>query len=87
MIKNDKIIKKIRKSRGISQKELGHLIGSQSMISRIENNQSSPTDYNLQEICQILNIPIEEYFEATFGKKKQFRLNKISFRAGVCQTR
>ncbi|WP_204769825.1 helix-turn-helix domain-containing protein [Leuconostoc rapi] len=87
MIKNDNIIKKIRKSRGVSQKELGHLIGSQSMISRIENNQSSPTDYNLQEICQILNIPIREYFDATFGKKKQFSPNKICFRTCIYQTR
>lgn len=40
------------------------------MISRIENNQSAPTDYNLQGICHILNMPINEYFDTKFGKKK-----------------
>ncbi|MDV8935468.1 MULTISPECIES: helix-turn-helix domain-containing protein [Leuconostoc] len=87
MITNNSIIRIIRNSRGISQKELGDLIGSQSMISRIENNQTSPTDYNLQKICNILNIPIDDYFNAVFGKKKQLISNQIKIRTSILQAR
>ncbi|MBZ6001299.1 MAG: helix-turn-helix domain-containing protein [Leuconostoc gelidum] len=76
IVQSNSIIRKTRKSRGISQKELGQLIGSQSMISRIENGLTSPTDYALQQICDILNVPIVDYFDTVFDKKNDLSLLK-----------
>ncbi|CUW09721.1 helix-turn-helix domain-containing protein [Leuconostoc inhae] len=76
LIQSNAIIRKTRKSRGISQKELGQLIGSQSMISRIENGLTSPTDRALQQICDILNVPIVDYFDTVFDKKNNLSLLK-----------
>lgn len=61
------IIKQIRKLRGISQKQLGDLVGSQSTVSRIENNQTEPSDYTLYLLCKTLNISFDEYFCSVFG--------------------
>ncbi|MDN6968567.1 helix-turn-helix domain-containing protein [Oenococcus sp. UCMA 17063] len=64
------VIKKIRKLRGISQKQLGALIGSQSMVSRIENNQTEPNDHTLFLLCRALNMTFDEYFNSVFGQKE-----------------
>ncbi|MEX0380686.1 helix-turn-helix domain-containing protein [Leuconostoc sp. MS02] len=82
-VNNRSIIRKIRKLRGISQNELGELIGSQSMISRIENGLTSPTDRALQQICDVLNVPVSDYFETVFGKKKQLSAVKNRIRASI----
>ncbi|GMA70211.1 hypothetical protein GCM10025879_14570 [Leuconostoc litchii] len=63
-------IKEIRKTRGVSQQTLGTLIGSQSTVSRIENNKTEPTDHTVLLLCNTLNISFEEYFNTVFGKKK-----------------
>lgn len=71
MIKNNKqgeFIRKTRKKRGFSQKKLGDLIGSQSTISRIENNISNPNDLTILLLSQALSITPEEYFFAVFSK-------------------
>lgn len=68
--KKGSVIKEIRKIRGISQQRLGVLIGSQSMVSRIENNKTEPTDHTILLLCDALNISFEEYLSAAFGKKK-----------------
>ncbi|WP_075646967.1 helix-turn-helix domain-containing protein [Oenococcus oeni] len=64
--------KKIRKLRGISQKQLGTLIGSQSMVSRIENNQTEPNDHTLFLLCRALNISFDEYFNSVFGQRESY---------------
>lgn len=71
--KKGSVIKEIRKIRGISQQRLGVLIESQSMVSRIENNKTEPTDHTILLLCDALNISFEEYFSAAFGKKKQLK--------------
>lgn len=44
---------KLRKEKGLSQSELAKMSGNkQQLISRIENNENSPT---LKTICSILN--------------------------------
>lgn len=60
------VIKEIRKLRGISQQQLGQLIGSQSMVSRIENNKAEPSDHTLL-LCHALNISFDEYFDIVYG--------------------
>lgn len=61
------VIKEIRKLRGISQQQLGQLIGSQSMVSRIENNKAEPSDHTLLLLCHALNISFDEYFDMVYG--------------------
>ncbi|WP_080732783.1 helix-turn-helix transcriptional regulator [Leuconostoc mesenteroides] len=68
--KKRSIIKETRQKRGISQQQLGVLIGSQSMVSRIENNKTEPTDYTVLLLCNALNISFEEYFSTVFREKK-----------------
>ena len=50
-------IKKIRKDRKISQKDLAKKSDiSGSSLSQIENGQKRPTDYTLQSIAHALNV-------------------------------
>lgn len=54
-------IKKIRKEKGISQVELANSIGKdQQSIQRLEAGNVNPTYYYLCEICEGLDIKIEE---------------------------
>ena len=51
-------LKKIRKEKGISQKELALRTGlSANTICSIENNVCVPTEKNIIKICEILEIP------------------------------
>lgn len=68
--KNGELIRKTRQKRGMSQAKLGALIGSQSMISRIENNQTDPSDQTVLMLCDALMITFEEYFYSIFDKKQ-----------------
>lgn len=54
----------LRKEKGISSQQLEYLSGvSQSNISRIENNEISPTIDTLLKLCNALNISVIELFE------------------------
>lgn len=57
-------MRKIRKSKGLTLKQLGQKIGiSPGMLSRLENNQSSPPIATLAKIAQGLEVPISIFFE------------------------
>jgi transcriptional regulator with XRE-family HTH domain len=57
-------MKKIRKSKGLTLKQLGQKINiSPGMLSRLENNQSSPPIATLAKIAQGLEVPISIFFE------------------------
>jgi transcriptional regulator with XRE-family HTH domain len=57
-------MRKIRKSKGLTLKQLGQKIGmSSGMLSRLENNQSSPPIATLAKIAQGLEVPISVFFE------------------------
>jgi len=57
-------MRKIRKSKGMTLKQLGQKIGiSPGMLSRLENNQSSPPIATLAKIAQGLDVPISVFFE------------------------
>lgn len=54
-------IRKIRKIKGISQVELANSIGKdQQSIQRLEAGNVNPTYYYLCEICEGLDIKVEE---------------------------
>jgi transcriptional regulator with XRE-family HTH domain len=51
-------IKKLRKEKGISQTEFGKQIGvTQTTLSQIENDQTTPHKSTLTKICEVLNVP------------------------------
>ncbi|MBZ5963232.1 helix-turn-helix domain-containing protein [Leuconostoc gasicomitatum] len=60
------LIKERRKIKNISQSELGRIIGSQAMVSRIENGQILPNLQTIHLICKTLDLTVEEYFYAYY---------------------
>lgn len=65
---NFNLIKERRKIKNVSQSELGAIIGSQAMVSRIENNQILPNIQTIYLICKTLDLTIEEYFYTYYKK-------------------
>ncbi len=58
-----KIISVKRKEKGITQSELAELLGiSDRAISKWENGNCLPDASNMQELCKILNITINDLF-------------------------
>lgn len=57
-------MKRIRRIKGLTLKQLGQKTGiSPGMLSRLENNQSSPPIATLAKIAQGLEVPISIFFE------------------------
>jgi len=57
------IIKKIRTNQSITQKQLSKDICTDRQLSRIENNESCPSAYILQELSYRLNNNLSEYIK------------------------
>lgn len=56
-------IRKLRTERGISAKEVAISLGvSASFISGIEKNNDKCSLENLERICQVLGVPLAEFF-------------------------
>ena len=56
-------VRKYRKLKGLSQEQLGELVGfSQSKISKIENGDWDSLG-DLKLIARVLKVPIEEFHE------------------------
>ena len=68
------VIKKFRKSQGMSQKELSKLVGvTPSNISQIESNQVFPSIPALYKIADQLSVDVGSFFrEKTFFEKTIF---------------
>lgn len=54
------VIREIRKERQLSQKMLSQDICSQSVLSRIENNEELPNVLVMQQLCERLNVTIDQ---------------------------
>lgn len=54
------VIKKIRKERKMTQKMLSQNICSQSVLSRIENDEELPNVLVMQQLCQRLGVTIDQ---------------------------
>jgi len=64
-------IKEARKLKGLTQEDLAALSKMNlRTIQRIENNENTPRGKSLQLICEVLNIPQEELFEAQSSSRK-----------------
>jgi transcriptional regulator with XRE-family HTH domain len=61
-------IRGIRKEKGLTLEQLGKRVGiSRGMLSRLENNQSSPPIATLAKIAQGLEVPISVFFQEDVG--------------------
>ena len=55
------ILKKIRLEKGLSQEELGKILGTtKQVISRYETNQRTPKITAVEEYAKKLNVPVTE---------------------------
>ncbi|MBP1041549.1 helix-turn-helix transcriptional regulator [Vagococcus sp. BWB3-3] len=54
------VIKKMRKERHFTQKMLAESICSQSVLSRIENNEEVPNVVVMQQLCRRLEVSIDQ---------------------------
>ncbi|MBL1230335.1 helix-turn-helix transcriptional regulator [Enterococcus sp. BWB1-3] len=57
------VIKEIRKKRKLTQKMLSEDICSQSVLSRIENNEELPNVVVMQQICQRLGVTMDQIMQ------------------------
>ena len=58
-----KRIKEIRKSKGLTQPQLGALINKDYQdISRLENGKVNPSAFYIWQISNALNVPVEEFY-------------------------
>lgn len=57
------VIKEIRKNRKLTQKMLSENICSQSVLSRIENDEELPNVLVVQQICQRLGVTIDQIMQ------------------------
>lgn len=77
------IIKEIRKEQKMTQKMLSQDICSQSVLSRIENNEELPNVVVMAQICQRLGVTIDHVMNLSRGKVrsalKQFELTDLYF--------
>lgn len=63
MVNIPNVIKKYRLDKELSQKELAKLLGkSKNVISNWENGVNKPDANNIERLCELLDIPVNEFF-------------------------
>ena len=58
------LIKEMRKEKGLSQEELGELIGGEgNLVSRWERGASSPSSYYMQKLSEVFDKPVDYFIK------------------------
>lgn len=71
-------IKKIRKQKGFTQKELGQKLGiSQAAIGQFESNKANPKMETIQKIADALNVSINDLIPDSYDRTMQIG-NEVS---------
>jgi transcriptional regulator with XRE-family HTH domain len=77
-------IRQIRKNKGLTLSQLGEVTGlSKALLSRIENNQTSPPIATLSKISQGLDVPIGVFFEEEEKDEKGYVVTRRNKRKQV----
>lgn len=77
-------IRHIRKNKGLTLSQLGDETGlSKALLSRIENNQTSPPIATLSKISQGLGVPIGVFFEEEEKDEKGYVVTRKNERKQV----
>ncbi len=80
MSNTSKIIRELRKKKGITQEELATQANvNLRTIQRIENNQSLPRESTLLLICEVLEIDIRQLKEKTSIKESTILSKMVEF--------
>lgn len=73
-------IKAKRKEKGLSQKELGNLLGvSGSMIGQYENNIRNPKNETLCRIAQALDVSLDDLMDINSNMRSRLILKRKPF--------
>ena len=76
-------IKKLRKNKGVTQRELAERLGiSEQAVSKWEKNLSNPSTKNLLEIAKIFGVSITYFYQSEESQSK-----KISKESGMSSLR
>lgn len=63
MVNIPNVIKKYRINKELSQKDLAELLGkTKNAVSNWENGVNKPSADTIERLCEILDIPISEFF-------------------------
>jgi len=77
-------IRKLRKNKGLTLAQLGQDIGlSKGLLSRIENNQVSPSIATLSKIAKGLGVPISLFFDEEGGEDGGYSVTRKKDRKQV----
>lgn len=72
-------LRKARKDKGLTQKQLADLIGAKhNSISDWENNKNRPDSDTIEYICGALEIPVSRLFSESVQNKKSPELTEVS---------
>lgn len=72
-------IKRLRKSRDLTQEEFAEVIGMQwKSVVNFESGRNLPNSKNLQKICDKLNVHPEEFFFDSETKKLSNKVEQIN---------
>ena len=72
-------LRKARKDKGFTQKQLADLIGAKhNSISDWENNKNRPDPDTIEYICGALEIPVSRLFSESVQNKKSPELTEVS---------
>lgn len=69
------VMKEIRKDRKMTQKMLSQDICSQSVLSRIENDEELPNVMVMQQLCQRLGVSMDQVL--TFNSERVQKINEL----------
>lgn len=71
-------LKKIRKSKNLTQEQLAELLGiGLPNISYIENGKTYPSVYTVEKICTVLNVEPFELYNFTLNKNHSQKKNEM----------
>ena len=71
-------IKKLRKSKGVTQRELAERLGiSEQAVSKWEKNLSNPSTKNLLQIAKIFGVSITYFYQITLFPKNDLYLQPL----------
>lgn len=59
------LVKELRREKGLSQAELGDLVGAEgNLVSRWERGASNPSSYYMQKISEVFDKPIDYFIKS-----------------------
>ena len=71
-------LKKLRKSKSLTQEQLAELLGiGLPNISYIENGKTYPSVYTVEKICNVLNVEPFELYNFTLNKDHTQKKNEM----------